>query len=500
MSYRNPKQIVDTQSGQYVREMQRSLADTSSKYFTSAKQEFERRAKLNAKIVADSQERVNKISNQVNQVANANKAINFDQMYDNLDTYNKYMQINPAKRTREMNLFISNMDNSGTTLRDKLANTVAAGEPFMEAMEKGIGVPGGVYSGVKDLKKYEVMYGYNQAPGSKKMNYDPVTNEFRVNVIGENGESLGSSLNQDMEHLDTPQIVPDETKNMENIAAEVHSRMDLKNVNSPAYANQEYQLPTKVGNVTYLSKLPSRSVYLELATPLAKAEIEGMTAGEGIALFNDVIGKGKVMEWQETWTDPNDPRKQIIAEAYAEHIADGVGKSTLLKAGPRIKEVNRPPEEGVGTGGDFYDKIKKDPTSYFNEYTEIPAILDEKKNTITIPKKYLEEGKDEEDLVIDMNNKQSKISFYTRILEASGIAKGTSEKAKLIRKQFSEAIRADKLGKPNPNDKSPKKELEEFQKRWNEENPDLGPMKENQSFRFARMMDAYNEYKKNKNQ
>ena len=55
MSYRNPKQIVDTQSGQYVRELQKSLADTSSKYFTSAKQEFERRAKLNAEIVADSQ-------------------------------------------------------------------------------------------------------------------------------------------------------------------------------------------------------------------------------------------------------------------------------------------------------------------------------------------------------------------------------------------------------------------------------------------------------------
>jgi hypothetical protein len=26
MSYRNPKQIVDTQSGQYVRELQKSLA------------------------------------------------------------------------------------------------------------------------------------------------------------------------------------------------------------------------------------------------------------------------------------------------------------------------------------------------------------------------------------------------------------------------------------------------------------------------------------------
>ena len=499
MSYRNPKQIVDTQSGQYVREMQKSLADTSSKYFTSVKQEFERRAKLNAEIVADSQKRVNKASNEINQVANANKAINFDQMYDNLDTYNQYMQINPAKRTREMNLFISNMDNSGTNLKNNLANTVAAGEDFMEAREKGLGVPGGVYSAAEGLEKYEVMYGYNQAPGSKKMDYNPLTNEFRVNVIGKNGESLGSSLNQDIEHLDVPQIIPDETENMKALNESVKARMDLKNPNSPAYANQEYQLPTKVGNVTYLSKLPSKSVYLELAEGLAKSEIDSMTAGEAIALYNDIIGEGDIIKYQKTWVEGSEESivaKNKITKAYANHVADKFGKDVLMVAGPRIKEVNRPPEEGIGSGSDFYNKIKKDPISYFNEYTEIPAILDENKNTITIPKEYLEEGKDEEDLVIDMNNKQSKISFYTRILEASGIAKGTSKEAKLIRKQFSEAIRADKLKKQNPKNK----ELEEFQKEWNKKNPDISPVKEEQSFRFARMMNDYNEYKKNKNQ
>ena len=32
MSYRNPKQIVDTQSGQYMRDLQKSLAGTFSDY------------------------------------------------------------------------------------------------------------------------------------------------------------------------------------------------------------------------------------------------------------------------------------------------------------------------------------------------------------------------------------------------------------------------------------------------------------------------------------
>ena len=368
MSYRNPKQIIDTQSGQYVRELQKSLADTSSKYFTSAKQEFERRAKLNAEIVADSQKRVNKASNEINQVASANKAINFDQMYDNLDTYNKYMQINPAKRTREMNLFISNMDNSGTNLKNNLANTVAAGEDFVEAREKGLGVPGGVYSATEGLEKYEVMYGYNQAPGSKKMDYNPLTNEFRVNVIGANGEKLGSSLNQDIEHLDTPQIIPDETEDMKALHESVKARMDLKNPNSPAYANQSYQTPTKVNNVSYLSKLPSKDVYLKLSEDLAKAEVDKMTAGEAIAFFNDVIGNGDFIKYQKTWVDGSKESiaaKEKITKAYAEYVANKFGKDVLMQAGPRIKETVQEPDK--------YESDKDLITLSKNIGTEVPV-------------------------------------------------------------------------------------------------------------------------------
>tara|TARA_R110002153_G_scaffold5296_3_gene24880 strand:- start:2907 stop:4241 length:1335 start_codon:yes stop_codon:yes gene_type:complete len=368
MSYRNPKQIVDTQSGQYVRELQKSLADTSSKYFTSAKQEFERRAKLNAEIVADSQKRVNKASNEINQVANANKTINFDQMYDNLDTYNEYMQINPAKRTREMNLFISNMDNSGTNLKNNLANTVAAGEDFVEAREKGLGVPGGVYSAAEGLEKYEVMYGYNQAPGSKKMDYNPLTNEFRVNVIGANGEKLGSSLNQDIEHLDTPQIIPDETKDMKALHESVKARMDLKNPNSPAYAKQSYQTPTTVNNVNYLSKLPSEDVYLELSENLAKAEVDKMTAGEAIAFFNDVIGNGDFIKYQKTWVDGSKESvaaKEKITKAYAKYVADKFGKDVLMQAGPRIKETVQEPDK--------YESDKDLITLSKNIGTEVPV-------------------------------------------------------------------------------------------------------------------------------
>ncbi len=490
MSYRNPKQIVDTQSGQYVREMQRSLADTSSKYFASAKKEYERRAKLNAKIVADSQERVNKASNEINQVASANKAINFDQMYDNLDTYNKYMQINPAKRTREMNLFISNMDNSGTNLKNNLANTIAAGEPFMEAREKGLGVPGGIYSAAKGLKKYEVMYGYNQAPGSKKMDYNPLTNEFRVNVIGANGEKLGSSLNQDIEHLDMPQIIPDETENMKALNETVKTRMDLKNPNSPAYADQKHQTPTEVNNTKFLSKLPSRSVYLKYAEGLAKSEIDSMTAGEAIALYNDIIGGGDIIEYQKTWVEGSEESinaKDKITKAYANYVADKFGKDVLMVAGPRIKQTDKPQgTPPLNQGANFYNKIKQNPISFLREFTEIKGTYDKDKNTISVPQK-----KGEKDLVFNMKDPDSRIDFYTRMLKFSKFAKGDSDSAKLIRSQFSEALRADNSKKFAA--KTEQKEFEKFADEWDKNNP--APY--NSAFRMQSIMDAYKESKKN---
>ena len=42
MSYRNPKQIVDTQSGQYMRDLQKSLAGTFSNYASEVKKEYEK--------------------------------------------------------------------------------------------------------------------------------------------------------------------------------------------------------------------------------------------------------------------------------------------------------------------------------------------------------------------------------------------------------------------------------------------------------------------------
>ena len=462
MSYRNPKQIVDTQSGQYMRDLQKSLAGTFSDYASEEKKEYERRAKLNEQVVAKSQERINRISGQINQVANANKTTNFDQMYDLLDEYGQYMKINPSKRTREMNAFINNMDNSGTTIKNMLANTTANGEDFMSGMEKGLGVMGGVMKGQKEgvIEKNSIMFGYNQAPGSKKLNFNPrgLAAEIRIDVLNEGGKNVGSSLNADMDNLDPVYLIPDETSDMQELAKMGASFMDLNNPNSPAYKGQpESSIEEGEGSDKYRkSRLPSKEYFLTKIQPEAKSQVDSLTAAESIALYNDVLRKegGVVLKFQEKWVDGSEESvaaKEIITKAYAEHVADNFAQPFLtkgLKFGSVLDKPIETKEGPIETGKDFYDKVRKDPISYFKTYTKIEPKYDRKKNTITI--KADDRKNSDEDLVFDMNNANDRISFYTQLLEYSKAAKGDSKGSKLMRKQFEEALRAGTAKKIKP--------------------------------------------------
>ena len=455
MSYRNPKQIVDTQSGQYMRDLQKSLAGTFSDYASEEKKEYERRAKLNEQIVAKSQERINRISGQINQVANANKTTNFDQMYDLLDEYGQYMKINPSKRTREMNAFINNMDNSGTTIKNMLANTTANGEDFMSGMEKGLGVMGGVMKGQKEgvIEKNSIMFGYNQAPGSKKLNFNPrgLAAEIRIDVLNEGGKNVGSSLNADMDNLDPVYLIPDETSDMQELAKMGASFMDLNNPNSPAYKGQpESSIEEGEGSDKYRkSRLPSKEYFLTKIQPEAKAQVDSLTAAESIALYNDVLRKegGVVLKFQEKWVDGSEESvvaKEIITKAYAEHVADNFAQPFLtkgLKFGSVLDKPDTPePTTSVEDKGKaFYDKVRKNPISFFNQYAETLAVYDKEKNTITISKEDIKDA--DEDKVYNMYNPDERISFYTQLLEYSDAASGNSAAAKLYREQFEKALR-----------------------------------------------------------
>jgi hypothetical protein len=346
MSYRNPQQVVDTQSSQHIQKMQESVSRSFGKFADDATKEYERRAALNREIIKESQQKVNAISGKINQVASENESINFDQMRDNLNTYHEYMQIRPADRSADMNLFISGMNTSGETVKTRLANTMANGQTYIEARKKGLAKMGGMYSGglfkenekgelKSEIQKFDIFYGVNKAKGRKTLSFDPVTGKTKIEVFNSKGESVGSSLNSNMDDLDEVQYIPDETKDMTAMADEVAEAMDLKNINSPAYEGQSHQEIKNVKGKRVYSYLPSRDHFLKLAIPRAKAELANMPAGEQIALYNDITrGDNPVIKWQKVWEDEDldAPNKQKIIESYAAYSADKFAQKYLKVA------------------------------------------------------------------------------------------------------------------------------------------------------------------------
>ena len=65
MSYRNPKQVVDTQSGQYVREMQQSLSNTTNKTIQGLSNIYLENQKKIKEIANEAAEATTKIENAV---------------------------------------------------------------------------------------------------------------------------------------------------------------------------------------------------------------------------------------------------------------------------------------------------------------------------------------------------------------------------------------------------------------------------------------------------
>ena len=491
MSYRNPKQIVDTQSGQYVRDMQKSLSDTFSKYSSGIntiinkkakklEEQLEEEAKSSALFRADRAKYTNKVSSDINQLANKNKSISFESYSAVLgETSAIKMKPNYTWDQTDRNK-INNGNTLGTDTAENIANTVSVGIPYIESRGLPLYTEGAIYSGVTSngeertpeqtkkhidstYLKYDILYGYGNAPGSKSMTADTsgLKTEFVTNIYDENDVQIGSVRNSTMDSLDAPVIIPKERKNMEQLVEETAANMNLDSITSEAYKGQESTstpLSDDVSNTKFqTSRKPSRDLFLKLAYPTAFANINSLQASGAIAYNNDILapkGYSTPIRMRKTWVGGTEEQiaqdkkdKESIAKAYAELAADTVGFEVLNKSkdfGITVEPTTSVEDKGKA----FYDKVRKNPISFFNQYAQTPAVYDKEKNTITINKEDMEDA--DEDKVYNMNNPDQRILFYTKLLEYSEAAKGGSVGAKLYREQFEKALRTGTSKKLNP--------------------------------------------------
>lgn len=375
MSYENPNQVIDTQSGQNLARMQQSIGSSFDKFATSKKTEWDRRAEANRKITDAANKRATTAQNSAIAEASKNKSINFDGINDVINKGNDILLKNPKNRTAEDRAYISNMDNMGTNIASTLANVAANGESYMKARSIKQGEEGGhsrdagfTLPGPPEyfvgLQAADILFGYKGAPGSKVSRFDAATNDFYIDIYDEKGKLLQTVMDSDMSSLTNYQKVPVERKNQDKIGTEAIKTMDIANPTGIAYRDKNGKLNDLVkdtavpGKTTYYRPI-SKDVFRQGAIAQVNAQVSALPANDAIAMYNNTLNPtGKKMRQR---ADFNDPGK--IEEGWEKENRNAVlvstetnlEISTLLPDGKTKMTIEQQQEKGKLVNKDLYE-------------------------------------------------------------------------------------------------------------------------------------------------
>jgi hypothetical protein len=330
MSYTNPKQYLDTQSGQYIREMQQSVAKSFGQYASKVAEEYKKRDLENKKIKKEADVRTNAARNAIYQAKSKNSSIDFESLNSELDKMNQILRYDPATLTPKQRSFLTGMENMGSTIRNVLENTSAFQQEFLEAEEKNqLGGRGGIdrYTNPEQYKALRVLYGLD--PGSKKADF--TTNEngetvFSVKIYNEDGKEISSVINDSMSTVMRPNIVPDPSKEeAEGLTAAVKS-MQLNKASSDALiGGKKVLLPDGSIGIKYNDEVIKKSVI-----PVANNIINGMEIGDAITFYNNTLNTEGDKGVFENSTMPNDEIRAEISKKYSEYLVKDARIQSVL--------------------------------------------------------------------------------------------------------------------------------------------------------------------------
>jgi len=520
MSYRNPKQIIDTQSGQHVRDMQKSLADTFSKYSSSINTIMEEQAEEEAKASelarARSNKYANKVSGDINQLATKNKAIDFSAFTPWLSVTSDIMKKQPHTWDQTDRNIVNNINTLGTDAANNLANTIASGETYVEARDLPLFTEGAIYSGFTNsekemtpkerakyidnsYKKLDIFYGVDGVPGSKSYEIDPtgLGTKFKTIIYDENGVEIGSSRNSTMDSLDIPVIIPRERKNMQQLVKQTAASMNLGSITSIAYKDQEsieVPLSKDPSNTKYQSsKRPSRALFLELAYEEALANIKALPADEAIAYNNDILKKyNNPIKMRKKWVGGTEEQiasdkkdLETIAKAYAQYAADTPEGREVLSTSKDFGITTRElPEKN--------DDAPSKPTAQQIATQDLIKNTTESIKALDVTK--LKSSEQIADAVREMGfearGKKGTIGIYKNNIFKGEIPAGSTPTKALESLAVASGL---SLGQATIAVKNSKTELQKYAEEWDKNNP--GPISD--AFRTLEIMKAY-EKSKNK--
>ena len=348
MSYRNPQQVVDTQSGQYVRDMMKSVTGTAVNVIKEQQKRLRENQEENVAFQRKTIQAQAKVANSANAADIENSGTNWSSsIRQGLDEYGElYTKSlkNPLEFSSEDALRMSSLANMGTQIKSQAIEDQADMDTFQAGFEAGPGQYGGfgMFVSPAILKRLAIQGKMGATPGSSIGSFgtDSAGNFItKVTSYNENGEVIGTNANRgNMDNF----IVPNPTQNMQGIKNSILQRNDdyFKDQKTQSNFNKDTGVTTK-------SQFANRKALIEDIRALSDGYIEGLGANASIRLRNNKMRSYIKDENARDIIDPDkaqwdtnkegkviDPQLEQTKQLYAEMLADemGLGKDEKIVA------------------------------------------------------------------------------------------------------------------------------------------------------------------------
>ena len=409
MSYRNPSQYVDTQTGQHYRNLVQKLSGVAEDIFererkkqASISKQLKETEEKNIKIGKEQFEYENKTSGEINKAAaNVQSFVTndvTDSFYNNIDLGGKIST--KGILNKDEKLFLKNLDQvSDVMVRDGEARSILLSEDGL----KNAGTMGGV-SNLNDpnaVKWAQAVTRKGPGKGELIFNYD-LLNEggpetyysYKDDTMEEPFQVSGSMLNTLAQDPSRSLIVtiPDENANMQQMVESYAYGKDAmgetsKNLNSKYIENQPIkEEPFPGGGIRRYRETNEALLATDMRADVV-ATIDSLPENQQVALLDFFLSKDQVTA--DIKYDLNqsldDDAKNLLASLYVSHA---IGKYPMPKqVDVEIIKAEKPTESEIKRrlesvdvskkSKQIYEDITTNPSSYFkNKKIAGKEILD----------------------------------------------------------------------------------------------------------------------------
>jgi hypothetical protein len=241
MSYENPEQFVDKQSGQHFRRMQESITKAATSTIASYVDTYKKNQIQIQKIRKEADDAALVAKNSVFQTASKNSTIQFQNIDAKFNRLAELKKKNPSTLTDKDRNFIRSMDTIGARMFKSLENTTASSLAFKEQSSIKPGSQGS-NDEFRNPDQYNTMMIMNgKIPGSKEALFEEDENGnvvYSVVVKDADGKEVGRVLNKDIENTLFIDKVPNLQPNINEAIKKAKAKLNIESEFSPAYIKE----------------------------------------------------------------------------------------------------------------------------------------------------------------------------------------------------------------------------------------------------------------------